>query len=84
MLLSATFVFTIVNIKQLSLLGFLLNLSETDPDGKLRKSAFTWLMLGAIWSTHLGDIGQKVQRMKAKIVSVASGNWLLLTYYLMA
>ena len=77
MLLSATFQFTIVNIKQLSILGFLLNHSETDPDGKLRKSAFTWLMLGAIWSSLLGDIGQKVQHMQAKIVSAASGRWLL-------
>ena len=61
MLLLATFQHTIINFKQLYLLGFLLQLSETDLARKLRKSSFMRLNLEAIWSYRLGDIGQKVQ-----------------------
>ena len=60
-LLLATFQHTIINFKQLYLLGFLLQLSETDLARKLRKSSFMRLNLEAIWSYRLGDIGQKVQ-----------------------
>ena len=62
-LLSANFEHKIINFKQLYLLGFLLQLSETDLARKLRKSSFMRLNLEAIWSYRLGDIGQKVQQI---------------------
>ena len=74
MLLSATFQLTILNFKRLYLLGLLLNLSGTDLDTKLRKSALKWLKLEAIWSNCLGDIGQKEQHTQAETVSAASEN----------
>ena len=58
MLLSATFQFTTVNFKQPYLIGFLLNLSETDPDIMPQKSTFKWLKLEAIWGNRLGDMGK--------------------------
>ena len=82
MLLSATFQFTIVNFKQLYNLGFLLKLTETALDGKVRKSAFMWIKLAKIWSYRLGDIGQKVQHVQVGTLSTASGKWFQLTYCL--
>ena len=66
MLLSATFQFANVNFKQLYLLSFLHQLSETDLDGNLRKPTFMWLNLEAIQSYRLGDIGKKVQQHPEK------------------
>ena len=74
MVLLATFQLTILNFKRLYLLGLLLNLSGTDLDIKLRKSAFKWLKLEAIWSNRLGDIRQKEQHMQAETVSAAFEN----------
>ena len=58
MLLWASFQFTIVNFKQLYLLGFSLNRSVTDLGGKLRKSSFAWLKLEAIWINRSGHTGK--------------------------
>ena len=58
MLLWASFQFTIVNFKQLFLLGFSLNRAETDLGGKLRKSSFAWLKLEPIWINRLGHTGK--------------------------
>ena len=81
MLLLATFQFTIVNFKKLYFLGFLLNRSEKDIDGKLTKSAFTWIKLEVIGCNRLGDMWQTVQHMQVEIVSAAFGKWLHLTYH---
>ena len=58
MLLSSTFLFTNVNFKQLYLLGFLLNRSDTHLGGKLRKSSYTWLKLEAIRINRLERTGK--------------------------
>ena len=80
MLLAPTFQFSIVNFKRLYVVGFLLNLSEKGLSGKLKKLAFTWLNLKAIWTNHLGDMGKEVRHMQAKIVSAGFSKWLVLTY----
>jgi len=58
--LPAAFQITIVNFKQLYLLGFLLKLGEIKLARKLRKSAFRQLKLAELWSCRLGDIDPKV------------------------
>jgi len=42
-----------------------------------------WVKLRELWTYRLGDIGQNVQHVQARAVSIASGKWLQLTYYLM-
>ena len=75
MLLSATFQFTIVNFKQQYLLGFLLNRSETDLGGKLRKSFFTWLKLEAIWINRLGHTGKSCSKCRLRQFLQHRKNW---------